>query len=270
MKPCTGPPIFSTLHRIYIALVLIASACVHDTGEREQPFSLTPLTMDPAAEANEVERSLRRAGFVMRARVEGRGMVAIAAERPSTATAVRVITRLGTVLGVDAPDRSAPFRRRVSLLEELSGRDLDGDGTIELLIELIDEAMGHCIAIVRVLEDGRALELPLAVSEFGPNACAEDARDVLGDARAELLVRYTAPAVGLHRVPTVHVPFVGTGGLWGEADRSLAHPYYQRQRDERAAMLAVAERTGDETSVAQLRAEIVLLDALLAREAPSP
>jgi hypothetical protein len=265
----SSPSSLCTVPRSLLALVCLVSACAHETPE--QPFSLRALEVDPALEAAEVERTLREAGFVTRARIEGRGFVALAAELPpNTATAVRVITKLGTILGVDAPDHATPLRRHVALLAEHSGRDLDGDGTPELLIELLDDALGRCIAIARVMDDGRVLEVPLPTSTYGATACAEDARNVLGDARPELLVRYRAERQGSERIPTVHVPFVGQSGMWGEADRSLTRPFYESERAAREMALLVARSNEDEDEVVALEAEKALLDALLARVSPEP
>lgn len=255
------------MSRFTVAIALSLAACVHEVPE--QPFSLAPLEVDPVVEAAEVERMLTRAGFTVRVRIAGRGYVALFADRATDpASAVRVVTKLGTMLGVDAPDHASPLRTRVALLEEASGRDLDGDGTPEVLIALDDDNLGRCIAIARVLEDGRVFEVPLATSDLGPNACAEEARDVLGDARPELLVRQRAPREGRGRVPRILVPFVGRDGLFSQADTRAARGFYESELEARTLALAVAEQAEDADEVSALRAERTMLEVLLAGATP--
>jgi len=252
-----------------IAFVISLAACVREA--LDQPFSLAPLEVDPVVEAAEFERMLTRAGFTVRVRIAGRGYVALFADRETDpASAVRVVTKLGTMLGVDAPDHAWPLRTRVTLLEEASGRDLDGDGTPAVLIALDDDSVGRCVAIAHVLEDGRVFEVPLATSDLGPGACADEARNVLGDARPELLVRQRAPREGRGRVPRILVPFVGRDGLWSQAGIRVARGFCESELEARTLALAVAEQAEDGDEVSALRAERTMLEGLLAQGGSAP
>jgi hypothetical protein len=124
----------------------------------QDPLDYLVAGVDPSEEADKVALQLGRAGYVVDLRIEGGGAVAIAARRlRDGATSVRLVTRRGVVLGLDAPDTRHPERAAVRLPETARFTRREMDGHVELPIEVISHV--KCVAVVVVDAGGFIREL---------------------------------------------------------------------------------------------------------------
>ena len=188
----------------WIALAMLLLAC-----------GTTPLPIDDArhfrvgldarTEANAIEARLHDRGWETVVRVDGPDAVGLAMRGDEGRTALRVITRRGVVLAVEAPTESLE-RTEVGLID--APPDLDGDGFVELLPAATDAALERrCFALLRVLPDGSIAEVTPSFDGLGGSACLEALSDLDGDGRFEVVanVRFTALAWG--SAPAIALPF---------------------------------------------------------------
>lgn len=140
-----------------ILLMVLLGGCVSEKPVMD-PLDFLAAGVDPVEEADRVALQLGRAGYVVDRRVEGGGAVAIGARRlRDGASAVRLVTRRGVVLGLDAPDARHPERVAVRLPEGANFLRRELDGYHELPIEVVTHA--RCIAVLVVDGGGFVREL---------------------------------------------------------------------------------------------------------------
>ncbi|MEZ4327655.1 MAG: hypothetical protein R3B40_20720 [Polyangiales bacterium] len=239
--------------------MLTLAACREPAPQRDV-LEYLRVGVAPREEAAALTRAFERDGYRVRSLVDLEELVMLDASDPGGATALRIVTPMGVVLGLDAPDRRFPTRERVrGLPAPLSGTDLDGDGRVELLVALVDSARpAECVAVVRIDEHRRAVEVPVDTRVVQEGACVERAEDVGGDARAELLVvaRYPLPALP---VPAgVSVPLTGHEGRFVPMQAAVGR-YFAGERTVRMERLGDARRVGDARTISRLAVELGLL-----------
>ena len=219
----------------------------------------------PSEEAELLAESLESEGYAVERVVTTDEVAVLSARRAADgASAVRVVTRNGAAVGLDAPDRAHPARTAVwALPEPLSGRDIDGDGSVDIVIAVAEQTRpGACFGVLRIDEHGRAFERPVRTRWVQEGACAEDVRDVGGDARPELLVVGRYALYGALGTPTVAIPFRGHEGrfvpMGPEAGRFYAGATRAR---ENAAEHARQRGDMDAAAVAGVEAGLLALFA---------
>lgn len=240
-------------------VALLAAGCVEPVAPRD-PVDYLRVGVDPREEAGHLTRAFEDEGYRVRRLVAHDDVAMLDAVGPGGESALRVVTRVGVALGLDAPDRRFPTRQRVrGLPAPLSGADLDGDGAIELLIAVTDiTRMVECIAVVRVDEHGQVSEVSVDTSPVQEGACAEQAEDVAGDARAELLVvgRYLIPPLSVPA--SVAVPFTGFEGRYVPMGPEAAR-YFASQRSVRLERLTDARSGREADTISRLAVELGVL-----------
>lgn len=253
--------------RMGISLALgMATAGVAACGSprvRQDPLDYLQVGVDPQVEARVIERSLRRAGFAVWWRVQNEHVIVLEGLRGTDeASAVRVVTRAGTAMGLDSPDRRYPARVRVGALREpTSGHDLDLDEARApevLLFVRESHRVAPCIAVVRIDREGGAHEVPTPAPEIHEDACVERAEDIDGDGRSELIVVARFFELGLPVPPQVAVPFVGIDGHFARSG-PLARRHYARERSERQEAIRAANADQASDAVTRLAIELGLL-----------
>lgn len=212
------------------ALVCAALAC-GPPAPTYDPLDHLQVGADPRSEAAQLEAHFADQGFERSRRVERGGAIALRFDHPDGRRVLRVVSRRGVVLGLDAPNERA---QRVDLLD-LPLRDLDADGEEDLVISAEDAAHGRvCHAILRVRPDG-GLEEVTARMRIPARACLESLRVEGARAVGVVVLRYPELAAG--RVPSA--PRTHRGPRWtlsvdasnvrarraalGEADAREAH-----------------------------------------------
>ena len=137
------------------------------------PLDYLAVGVDPSEEAERAAKQLGRAGFVVDQRVEGGGAIAIAARRRRDgATAVRVITRRGVVVGLDVPDGRHPARVAVRLPETARFTRGELDGHVELPVEVVSHVV--CIAVLAIDAAGFVRELSRDENPHPNDGCYPD------------------------------------------------------------------------------------------------
>ena len=240
------------------ALATLGVACGSPGLEMRDPIDYLRVGVDPRDEAQSTRRSLSREGYDVHTVVEADDVFVLNALRPRDgATAVRVVTRAGIALGLDAPDRAHPARDRVEgLPAEVSGRDLLGDGNLEVLLRVDGrDRAAPCIAVVRIDAQGRAVELPLPTRRVQVGACAEEAEVIVrgdGERVVALLVvaRYALASVA--EVASVAIPLRGHEGefvlLGPDAPGYFAARIAERERNAERVRRGSAEAGGEGAS----------------------
>jgi len=138
-------------------IVVLLASCAPSNPPFD-PLDYLAAGVDPAEEADRVALQLGRAGFVVDRRLEGGGAVALAARRRRDgASAVRVVTRRGVVVALDAPDVRHPGRLAVRLPEAARFERRELDGYVELPVEVVSDVV--CTAVVVVDAGGFVREL---------------------------------------------------------------------------------------------------------------
>jgi hypothetical protein len=146
----------------------------------QDPLDYLVAGVDPTEEADRVALQLGRAGFVVDLRVEGGGAVALAARRlRDGATSVRLVTRRGVVLGLDAPDARHPERAAVRLPEAARFTRREMDGHVELPIEVISHV--RCVAVIVVDAGGFIRELSRDENPHPNEGCYPEAPEAPED-----------------------------------------------------------------------------------------
>lgn len=161
--------------------------------------------LDARAEADAIEARLRARGWVRVVRVEAPDAVGLAMRGDEGRTALRVVTRRGLVLAVEAPTESLE-RAEVGLID--APTDLDGDGFVELLPAATDAATERrCFAIARVLPDGSLVEVTPSFEGLGGTTCLEALVDLEDDGRFEVVARVRFASLAWETAPSVALPF---------------------------------------------------------------
>jgi hypothetical protein len=171
--------------RLRLLLLLGLVAGCQPSRPTQDPLDYLAAGVEPGEEADRVALALGRAGFVVDQRVEGGGAVALAARRRRDgATAVRVITRRGVVLGLDAPDARQPDRVAVRLPEQARFSRREMDGHVELPVEVITDI--QCVAVIVVDAGGFVSELSRDENPHPNEGCYPEEPDDSEDAELEL------------------------------------------------------------------------------------
>ena len=228
--------------------------------------------LDARAEADAIEARLRARGWVRVVRVEAPDAVGLAMRGDEGRTALRVVTRRGLVLAVEAPTESLE-RAEVGLID--APTDLDGDGFVELLPAATDAATERrCFAIARVLPDGSLVEVTPSFEGLGGSACLEALVDLEGDGRLEVVAKVRFPSLAWETAPSVALPFAATleaprsaGSAADEASRSAGSAADEASRSAGSAARSAGSAADDETASSSVAPETD--DATeLARPAP--
>jgi hypothetical protein len=221
-----------------IVLSVAPGACGGATTEPD-PLAFLQVGVDPATEAETIAADLRRAGFDEIVRRDETSFVVILAHRPRDhAARLRLVTTRGTAFAVDVPDTRDPERLGLRLPEHPIA-DLDGDRRPELLVA-IERPGRTCLGVVRITDEGVALEVPLPLLRVGPNACVERIDDVAGDARAELVAIARLEIPGLDAPATFARPIVGREGTFILLDPPDSERLHRAERTRLEVALAQA------------------------------
>jgi hypothetical protein len=243
----TGP-----MHSRYVvsaALVLFTAGAIGCGASRPalpETEEFLFVGVDPQLEATELENGLSESGYGHTTRVEGDGWVALAMTRPDGASVARLVTTRGVVVALDEGPRPLTPTRGLLDVEPTppSGTDVDGDGTIDVVLARI-ETDRRCLLVIHLGEDGSASPLALDPEGLAPDACLEALRDVDGNSEPEAIVRVRAYTLARSAPPTVDLPL----------ERDEAGVY---RRVDPAARFVADERRGREARL------------LVARAAPAP
>ncbi|MFW6050912.1 MAG: hypothetical protein ACODAU_07040 [Myxococcota bacterium] len=227
---------------VWVLVLCAALGCGGEGAPPLEPAHYLRAGVDPDAEARAIEASFVRQGARRVGRVRGAGFHALSFEWPDGRTAVRVATRRGTAVALDAPAPGGPVR--VALAERVpSGQDLDGDGRPEIAVRVVDER-GSCLGLVRVLDGGLVREVAFDVGEALPGSCVEDLRDVGGGPGPEAIaVERLAPR--LAGAPArVALPLAARSGRWAPAVGPAYDSFWEgaRARRRRASARRPTER----------------------------
>lgn len=244
-----------------IVIAALITGCHRDEPPYD-PLDYLAVGVELNAEAVAEERALRQRGFAIVSRVDGRGFVALGARSPrGGGSSVRILTSRGIAMGVDAPVREHPTWRSVALLERASGRDLDGDEDVEVLVS-VDDSMrpAPCLVVVRIRERGDAFEVPLDARAYGPRACPEDVVDLHRDGHVQLLVGHRPWVVIGAPVPVVPVAFEGHDGAWAEGSAGLARELAEAVVADRVEAFVQTKARGEIGESVRLALEIYWLD----------
>ena len=218
---------------LLVPLLLLAACGPTSASPALDPAMYLRVGVDLEQEVPRVIRSMDADGYRVTSRVEGESFVALGGiHDESDATEIRVVTRAGVAMPLRAPDVRRPERRRVTLAPAREGdADLDGDGLEEVLIVLVSaDRPRPCLGLLRVGPSGGVFEVPLPALQVSDRACAERLEDVLGDARAELLVRLEFPGLAaLDPSPFLEVPLLASEGRWSLASTAEGARYWEQQ-----------------------------------------
>lgn len=250
-----------------VAVVVLLAGCgasseTRSTSSRE--LSFLQVGVDPATEAEAAAASLSRAGFRVRTRVDGQGFTAMSfSHREGGATAVRIATRRGIAVALDAAGTDAP----VDLIApaRAGAHDADGDRADEIVLRTTDAVVAReCLAVLRVDDAGAVSPIP-ATDDLGTEVCIESVADVNADGRADAIAVVRFPTLARDATPAVAVPLVVRAGVWAPAGRS-ATGHFDDERRRRADALAAAARALDLETAYRLAVEL----AAIARFAGAP
>ena len=267
------PVLRSSLLALTLVSVMGAGAgCRPEPEPIIDPLRYLRIGADFRGEASTFAARLRREGWTIERRQDGRTFAAISARREEQAL-VRVWTRRGLMVTIDAPSPEH-WRRDILLAPPTEATDLDGDGHEELVIGATDDAMGRtCFAVVRVDDEGFTREVTPHYEELGGNPCVEGFTETAGRLRAMVVVRFAR--LGRVSVPSVLVPhaFDAEEGEWRPR---LDADFLDRERQARTRALergaidahrgavelaALAHLAGEDTG-----AQLAAFDAALGAE----
>jgi hypothetical protein len=242
-----------------LALVFLVTGC-GERGRPVDPLDYIRVGADPSVEAAQVVRGLGEHGYRVVARDEADGFVALGFARAEpVAEAVRVVTRRGLVVVLDTPREEAPHLFGVRILPDAG--DLDGDGRPEVAVAVDDRALDRtCISVVRVRDDGLALELPIERPPGDDDACIEALRDVGGDRRPEALLVVRFVTLARAAPPAVELAYraVRAGGF-ERAPLAVYGDHARAEQARRDAALAEARRALDVDRAYALAVELAAL-----------
>lgn len=254
---------------LHASLALITAPCVagcRAEGPAYDPLAYLAIGVDPHEEAAAEEGALRERGYRVLARIDGRHFVALGAASGDVGpTAVRILTKNGIALGVDAPARARPTWRRVELVESPGGIDLDfdEDRAPEVLLRVTDSMRARpCYVVVRIRESSRgdAFEVPVDARAYGASACVEEVTDVDRDGVVELLVGHRPWVVRGAPVPRLLVPFVPHQGEFVPGSEAQRRDVAIREAGALREELAHARARSDANEILRLAAEIALAE----------
>lgn len=156
--------------RFILLCALLGCAAADPSRHLETELGFLRAGVRVEDEEQEVRRVLRQRGLAIRARLEGPLFVALgAATRGGEQSAVRIITGRGVVYGEDGSHQDLFRPGTVSLIEHFGGSVGE-----YLLAATARVAVGRdlgCVALHRILPDGRVVDAELDLSQLGSLAC---------------------------------------------------------------------------------------------------
>ena len=240
-----------------LSQALVCLACgSQGPGALEGTEELLRVGVDPSAEADAIEARLYDGGYRRRVRLDGETHSSLAMEHLETGeTAVRIVTKAGLALAVEAP---ADTNRSAVGILDLGALDLDGDGAEEVAVFAIDPARARrCIAIVRIDERWRAREVPLDTADLGGEPCIEAMDDVDGDGRPEAIVVVRYPELSMGTPPQVALPYAAP--RWTPLPPGAARAFAREQSALRRETLATARQESDVREAYRIGVELAAI-----------
>lgn len=236
--------------------MLLMIGCGSTTQKSPDLFDFISVGVDPHEEAAIVFSGLKTAGYTVGVWHHADAYAAFDALRED-ASVVRVVTRRGVAMGIDAPDARVPDRIAVELLQSPTG-DLDDDGHDELVVALHRrKGLTPCLALVRISDEGIVREVALPLEEFGEGACVQAFVDVVAGPASEALVSVPVPEAGVPAV--VRIPLRGKGGRWTKVPDAMLSAHLERERERTAAEIDRAREAAATDAVYQLAVELAAL-----------
>lgn len=231
-----------------VAALTTTCACggALEAGPDESAF--LAVGADPVAMIDDATARLVAGGFVPTARIDGERFCAAAFQHSEARSAIRIATRRGMALALDAgPDEG------VLSLDPRTGTDLDGDDAPDIVIVRAETARS-CLALAGVDPEGLFRPVPTDARGLDPQGCIERLEHLDHDARVEAIVVTRAHALGA-APPSIAEP------LTLRADGAFARGawpagFATRERETREAALDRAAERGDATVVIRLAVEL--------------
>jgi hypothetical protein len=246
--------------RAFTVAALLLLSCAQEAAPVQDPLDYLRVGVDPFEEADAMVEQLRRNGFEVGRRFDAAEYVAFDAAHAGD-TLVRVVSRRGAVLSLQAPDARWPERLWVELAEEPTV-DFDADGQRDVLVSL-RERDRQCIGWAVVNDEGYAIEAVRPRAEWGERPCITEVS--AGGARLTLEVDVPDSIVPGARVS---VPLRRDGEAWVLDNSSAQRARWDEEAETRTKALEAFELRGDDTNAAKVRAELEWLDHL--RNGPAP
>ncbi len=173
------------------AAVFCVAAC--GGAATYDPVDHLHVGVDPRASADELVDHFERRGYQLVRRVDVNGLSAIELRESARRSVLRVLTRRGQQLSIDAPTEDLR-RARVGIWPlPLTGAHADGTVLVVFAQDLARERT--CLALLSLEPDGRLVETTARL-ETSDDACVEQLVVEGGRLRATFLVRYPALSVG--------------------------------------------------------------------------
>lgn len=212
--------------------------------------------VEPRVAIDEATQALAAHGFALSQRIDAeRFSAASFVDRASGRSAVRVATRRGTALALDArADEGALLS-----LDARTGQDVTGDASADVVV-LRAEAERDCLALAEVDGDGVLRPVPTELRWLDPSLCLNELVDLDHDHRLDAVVRLPLRQLG-EPVPSVQLPLLlddrpaFSPGLWPEG-------YAQSEISRREAALEVAIDRADPSTAVRLAIELAVMVAL--------
>lgn len=194
----------------------------------------------PRDEAEAVSASMDKDGWTLVTRVDGERVVALAFRMPGDArAAVRVITRRGVAIAMDAPSEAWSGDVFLDTSLGTTATDLDGDGNEEVVLGTGDVALlRRCMEVFHVVADGSVV--PMSVPSPAPfrDACVVRFTNVTGDQRPEVVTVVRDDAVSFDTVASVEMPLVSAGGHWRRPPEEVMTRFCEPEQRAREAEIA--------------------------------
>lgn len=231
--------------------VIFAAACGGATTY--DPVDHLHVGVDARASADELVDHFERRGYQLVRRVDVNGLSAIELRESERRSVLRVLTRRGQQLSIDAPTED--LRRARVGIWPLSLAEVHADGTV-LVVFAEDLARERtCLALLSLAPDGRLVETTSRL-DISEDACVEQLVVEGGRLRATVVMRYPALSMGTEpRVPRIHLAPTGEGP-W-----QVVPAPEQAERTRRIA-LAAALHEGDVRAGHRCAVELAALRAL--------
>jgi hypothetical protein len=211
--------------------------------------------VEPGPALDDAVASLASLGLEPVARYDEPRFSAAALTERGGRTSLRVTSRRGTVLAMDADADDGALLS----LDPRTGTDLTADGHADLVV-VRTEPTRTCLALVEVDAVGTLRAVPADVPWLDARLCVSELADLDHDARVDALVTMPLRDLG-EPAPSIAVPLtldrrgVFVHGAWppGFGESEIAR---------RDALLEVATDRGDAPLVSQLAIEIAFIAAL--------
>jgi hypothetical protein len=246
--------------RAFVVAASLLLSCAQEAAPAQDPLDYLRVGVDPYEEADAMVGQLRRNGFQVGRRFDAPDYVAFDAAHAGD-TLVRVVSRRGVVLSLQAPDVRWPDRLWVELADD-PNVDFDRDGQRDVIVSL-RERDRVCVGWAVVNEEGFAIEVVRPRAEWGDRPCITGVAP--GGARLTLEVDVPDGTVPGARVS---VPLRRDGDAWILDTSAAQRERWDQESATRAKALEAFELRGDDTNAAKLRAELEWLEHL--RNGPAP